>query len=104
MNRRVSKTFTRTQEAEGEGEYETDANTLALYHFNETSGKVLDSSGNNNHGRAPHHIERGVDGLWDTKALSFKGAPVDVPKSKSLDNVKLKFTNNFSRNNLTLYL
>jgi RHS repeat-associated protein len=90
LNRRVSKYFARVKEEAGE--YKPDSNTLALYHFNEPTGQILDSSGNNNHGRAPHHIERGVDGLWDTKAVGLYKEPIRVKKSASLDNLADELT------------
>ena len=88
FNRRISKQITRTRE----GEYQTDANTLALYHFNNTSGKIIDSSGNNNHAKAPKHIVRGQEGLWNTKAVKFCAVPIKVRKDKSLDNIADQLT------------
>ncbi|WP_372365551.1 RHS repeat-associated core domain-containing protein [Candidatus Uabimicrobium sp. HlEnr_7] len=95
-NRRIQKEFTRTTETEGSGggqQYTADADTVALYHYNETSGKVLDSSGNNNHARAPRFKrKRSVDGLFGTKAVKLKGAPIHVKPSTSLNTIKDKLT------------
>ncbi|MEW6406839.1 MAG: LamG-like jellyroll fold domain-containing protein, partial [Chloroflexota bacterium] len=94
FNRRISKTFTREKAAQGE--YETDESTLALYHFNnEQSGPIEDSSGNNNHGQAHKHVEQGVEGLWDTKAVAFdknSEIHVKVRKGSSLNNLQDKLT------------
>ena len=93
FNRRTSKLFTRGTDAEPEfAEYTSDANTIGLWHYNETSGKVLDSSGNANHGMPPNKINRGVQGLFNTKAADFEGKPVRVPKSSSLSSLSEQLT------------
>ena len=93
FNRRISKQITRQKQDQGNGgEYQTDANTLALYHFNNTSGKIIDSSGNNNHAKAPKHLVRGEDGLWNTKAVKFCAVPIKVRKNNSLDNIADQLT------------
>jgi RHS repeat-associated protein len=84
------KIFTEVEVSQGE--YQPDSNTLALYHFNETTGQVVDSSGNANHGKAPQHIFRGISGLFGTNAVEFKGAPIIVKNSPSLSNIKDKLT------------
>ena len=91
FNRRISKQFNRNKEIE-QGEYLTDSNTIALYHFNETSGLVMDSSGNNNHGTAPKKIIRGIEGLFDTNAVQFTEQAIKVANSQSLNNIQDELT------------
>ncbi len=93
FNRRTSKTFTRDTDAEPEfTEYTADGNTIGLWHYNESSGKVLDSSGNANHGTPPSKFTRGVQGLFNTKAADFEGRPVRVAKSSSLNSPSEQLT------------
>ncbi len=61
-------------------------------HFNNLCGKIVDSSGNDNHGRSSRWIKRGVEGLFDTKAVKFKGAPVLVKKTSSLNSIDEQLT------------
>jgi RHS repeat-associated protein len=88
FNRRTSKFFVR------EKQLVTDTQTLALYHFNEENGPVLDSSGNGNNAPAPsdRKVIQGVDGLFDTKAVKFKAGKIDVPYAVSLDNIQNNLT------------
>ena len=94
MNRRISKEFVRSEQTQGSStEYATDANTIALYHYNEESGRVVaDSSGNNNHGKTPRKAEHNVDGLFDTKAIKLKAFPVLVKPSQSLNDIEDELT------------
>ena len=89
FNRRTSKYFSR----EVKGEYKPDVNTIALYHFNESTGPVQDASGNGNHGTPSHkHVKQGVEGLWNTKAIEFDKGHVHIPKSASLNSISDKLT------------
>ena len=87
FNRRIHKEFTRT--TEGIGEYQPDANTMALYHFNE-GGTLVDSSGNGNDIKVGNHI-RIVPGLYGN-AAQFRGLPVLIRCSNSLNNFTDKIT------------
>jgi RHS repeat-associated protein len=91
FNRRISKTFTRVKQVPSTGEYKTDANTLGLYHFNEPTGLIEDSSGNNN-AVAPNNSKQGVDGLWGTKAIELQGTAIYPVASNSMNNIQDKLT------------
>jgi len=97
MNRRIQKQFTKVEieevETEGNvGEYQTDEDTVALYHYNKKKKrKVKDSSGNKNHGKAPRSVKR-EQGLFGTTAAKFKGAPILVKPTSRLKSIKDKLT------------
>ena len=97
QNRRVAKTFLQqTQSDIGGTEYTTDANTIALYHFNNTSGDLIDSSGNDNHANDDNDITRGVTGQFSTNAIQiFDGASVSTTASTSLDSISNGLTLEF---------
>jgi serine/threonine protein kinase/formylglycine-generating enzyme required for sulfatase activity len=70
---RISKVARYTQDFTPQQRFEPDANTLALYHFDEGSGDVLkDSSGNNHHAKI-------VGAKW----VKADGTPIGPPPSAS---------------------
>jgi RHS repeat-associated protein len=93
FNRRLTKiTFATEEQQGGEGEYQSDSDTLGLYHFNDETGPVLDSSSFHNDGEAPRKIERGAEGLWDTKAVDMQGQAIRVRRPQGFDRLEDKLT------------
>ncbi|WP_372369015.1 RHS repeat-associated core domain-containing protein [Candidatus Uabimicrobium sp. HlEnr_7] len=93
-NRRTSKEFERQQLDTcdtSQGEAVADANTLALYRYNNENGPIIDSSGNGNDIANPKNTTR-EDGLFNTRSLSFNGQRLKMPLSTTLDNIQDQLT------------
>ena len=90
-------------------QYQPDANTVGLYHFDEGQGNVInDSSQQENHGTTSNTTW--IEGLYGS-ALEFNGTDsgVDVPDSPSLDltqftlEANVKFYDGFSNNHRFIF-
>ncbi|WP_372371353.1 RHS repeat-associated core domain-containing protein [Candidatus Uabimicrobium sp. HlEnr_7] len=90
MNRRINKQF-REQHVEecsiADGEAIPDANTLALYYYNNTDGPIVDSSGNGSDISNPKNTSR-EDGLFNTRSVRFNGQRLKIPLATTLDNIQ----------------
>ena len=94
FNRRISKNIQSTTVSQGDtsgSEYQSDRRTIALYHFNNSSGPIVDSSGNGNDAGPRKRITT-VAGLYGTNAAGFSGKRLTAPASSSLDSITDKLT------------
>ena len=94
FNRRISKSVQSTTVSQGDtsgSEYQSDRRTIALYHFNNSSGPIVDSSGNGNDAGPRKRIAT-VAGLYGTNAAGFSGKRLTAPASSSLDSITDKLT------------
>ena len=94
FNRRISKSVQSTTVSQGDisgSEYQSDRRTIALYHFNNSSGPIVDSSGNGNDA-GPRKKITTVAGLYGTNAAGFSGKRLTAPASSSLDSITDKLT------------
>ena len=94
FNRRISKTVQSSTVSQGDtsgSEYQSDRRTIALYHFNNSSGPIVDSSGNGNNA-GPRKKITTVAGLYGTNAAGFSGKRLTAPASSSLDSITDKLT------------
>ncbi|WP_372370415.1 RHS repeat-associated core domain-containing protein [Candidatus Uabimicrobium sp. HlEnr_7] len=93
-NRRIEKNF-QTKTAgecnEDQGELTPDANTLLLYHYNNETGPIVDSSGNGLDITKTRNTSRD-DGLFNTRSLRFNGKRLTVPSSSPIDNIQDQLT------------
>ena len=64
---------------------------MLLYHYNETQGEIVDSSGNgNNLVKIKASTREG--GLFDTRSLKIHGQSLKIPTSASLNNIANQLT------------
>ncbi|WP_372371342.1 RHS repeat-associated core domain-containing protein [Candidatus Uabimicrobium sp. HlEnr_7] len=93
-NRRIEKNFQTKTAGEcntNQGESTPDANTLLLYHYNNETGPIVDSSDNGLNITNTRNTSRD-DGLFNTRALRFNGKRLTVPLSNAIDNIQDQLT------------
>ena len=94
FQRRIAKKITTTPATPGEptgSELQPDRRTIALYHFNNATGAIVDSSPNGNDA-GPRNRITSVPGLYATTAGGFQGKRLTAPASPSLNSIADKLT------------